>query len=183
MELARSATSRCSGGGRDTSCWRGPARLALAFGALVASIAAPAFGASPNVRITGLTDVAFNTITDLASDASVTEDVCVYSASGTSGYRVTATGSGSSGAFDLRSPAGNRLTYQVQWSSQPSKLSGTQLTSGTPLTGLISSATAETCSSGPSASASLIVVLRAAQLSAAQPGTYTGQLTLLIAPE
>lgn len=181
MDLAESATAPTSRGGRTTFT-RLRAALALALGALFASIATPAVGASPNVRITGLTDVAFNTITDLASDTSRAEDVCVYSASPTSGYRVTATGSGSSGAFDLRS-GGNRLSYQVQWNSQAGNLSGTQLISGTPLTGLVSSATSETCNPGPSASASLIVILRASALSAALPGTYTGQLTLLIAPE
>ena len=163
-------------------CARRPAWLALACGALLTSLASPVAAKSPDVRITGLVDLAFNTITDLSSDASQEEDVCVFSASPTSGYNVTATGSGSGGAFDLRS-GGNKISYEVQWNTQAGQLTGTQLTSGTPLTGLVSSATQQTCNSGPSASASLVVILRAAALSGAVPGSYTGQLTLLIAPE
>ena len=183
MGQAATATARGSDGGGDRPRLRRPTRLALAWGALFASIATPAVGAPSNVRITGLVDLAFNTITDLSSDTSQEEDVCVFSNSPTSGYRVTATGSGSSGSFALSASGGNRLAYEVQWNSQPGQLSGTQLTSGTPLTGLVSSATQQTCNSGPSASASLVVILRGSALSGAQPGTYTGQLTLLIAPE
>ena len=182
MELAASAAVPRADGGGESPCPRRPARLALVLGALFASLATPASAASSNVRITGLVDLAFNTITDLASDTSQEEDVCVFSSSSTNGYRVTATGSGSSGAFAL-SAGGNRLAYEVQWNSQAGQLTGTQLTSGTPLTGLVSSASQQTCNSGPSASASLIVILRASALSAAVPGTYTGQLNLLIAPE
>lgn len=171
------------GGGGEKPCPRRSVGIpGLAFAALLAS-ATPAVGAPSNVRITGLSDLAFNTITDLNSDTSLAEDVCVFSNSATNGYRVTATGSGSSNSFALSASGGNRLAYEVQWNSQPGQISGTQLTSGSPLTGLVSSATQQSCNNGPSSSASLIVILRAGALSAAVPGSYTGQLTLLIAPE
>ena len=147
----------------------------------IASNATPAFAAS-NVRITALTDLAFSTIANVSVDSSRSESVCVYSTSPTSGYHVTATGTGIGGAFTLASGA-NRLAYDVQWNRQPGQSSGTQLTAGVPLTGLVSSATQQQCTSGPTTSASLIVVLRSAALSAARAGIYTGTLTLLIAPE
>ena len=62
--------------------------------------------------------------------------------------------------------------------------SGTALTSGSALTGLTSAATNSNCASGPSASASLIVKIGAASLQTMNASTsYTGTLTLLVAPE
>lgn len=157
--------------------------VGLALAAVLAN-AGPASAASNNVRISGLTNISFNTISDLTSDASLAEDVCVFSSSATSGYRVTASGSGTGGAFTLAPVSGsNTLAYEVQWKAQSGATSGTQLTAGSPLTGLVSSASQQACNSGPAVSASLIVVLRAAALSSATAGTYSGSLTLLIAPE
>ena len=153
--------------------------------ALTAALACadPAMGAS-NVRISGLTNLSFNTVTDLTSDSSLAEDLCVYSSSPTSGYHVTATGSGTGGAFTLSPVSGsNTLAYEVQWKAQAGQTSGSQLTANSPLTGLVSAATQQQCNNGPAASASLIVILRAAALSSATAGSYSGSLTLLIAPE
>lgn len=156
-------------------------RLRLILALVLAWSAVPALGAS-NVRISGLTDLAFGTITALGSDNSRSESLCLYSSSPTSGYRVTATGTGTGGAFTLASGA-NTLAYEVQWNAQSGQTSGSQLTAGVPLTGLVSSATQQQCNSGPASSASLILVLRSAALSTARAGTYNGTLTLLIAPE
>ena len=157
-----------------------PLRLALAFGALLSSSASPVLAAS-NVRITGLSDVAFSSVS-FSSDTTLAENVCAYSNSSTNGYRVTATGTGSGGAFSLASGS-NVLAYEVQWSAQSGKTSGVQLTAGVPLTGLTSTATQQACNAGPATSASLIVILRSSAVSAATAGTYNGSLTLLIAPE
>ena len=146
--------------------------------------AGPACAAASNVRISGLTNLSFNTVTDLTSDSSLAEDVCVYSTSPTNGYRVTATGSGTGGAFTLSPASGsNTLAYEVQWKAQAGQTSGSQLTAGSPLVGQTSAASQQQCNSGPAASASLIVILRAAALSSATTGSYSGSLTLLIAPE
>jgi hypothetical protein len=95
---------------------------------------------------------------------------------------VQATGSGSGGAFTLASGSAS-LAYEVQWSQVSGQTSGTQLSPNVALTGQVSSATQPSCNSGPSTSASLIVILRSAQLSAAAAGSYSGTLTLLVAPE
>ena len=150
---------------------------------VVLTCATPAFGAS-KARITDLANFSFNTITDLTSDSSLAEDVCVFSDSSTSGYRVTATGSGTGGAFTLSPVSGTgTLAYEVQWKGQAGAQSGSSLTAGSPLTGQVSAATQQQCNSGPASSASLIVILRAAALSTATTGSYSGSLTLLIAPE
>jgi hypothetical protein len=143
--------------------------------------ATPGLAAS-NVRITGLSDAAFGTITNLGTDSIKAQNICVFSNTATSGYHVTANGSGTSGAFTLASGA-NTLAYQVQWSASSGQTTGTQLSPNVALTGLTSVATQQACNSGPASSASLIVILRSTALLSATAGTYNGTLTLVIGPE
>jgi hypothetical protein len=141
-------------------------------------------GASvPNrVQLSGLTDVAF-TNQDPASPASNAQNVCVYSNTSTKGYNVTASGSGSASAFTLSNGAAT-VPYSVEWAGTSSQSSGTSLTSGTALTGLTSTATNPTCSAGPSSTASLVVKITSASLQGMQAATtYTGTLSLVVAPE
>ncbi len=133
------------------------------------------------VQISGLSDIAFGTV-DPAIAAASAEDVCVWSNTSGRGYTVTATGSGSSNAFAL-SDGTNSLTYAVEWAGTSGQSAGTALVSGTALGGLSSTATNPTCSSGPTATASLIVKMTAADLQAAVASSYTGTLTLVVAPQ
>lgn len=149
---------------------------------LVIVVAAPSFAASNKVRIGNLNDVSFGTIANLGVDAVVSQSVCLYSDTNTRGYNVTASGTGPAGAFALSSGTAS-LPYDVQWSSSAAQPAGTQLTANVPLTGQVSAAVQQTCTSGPASSASLIVVLRSAALSSASAGTYSGTLTLLVGPE
>jgi hypothetical protein len=158
----------------------GPALLAVAWGLLQWS--SPALAASDKVRITGLADVAFGSISNLGADAVRAQSLCLYSGSSTNGYNVTANGTGAGGAFQLNS-GGLSMPFEVQWSSSAGQSSGAQLSPNVPLTGQVSIATQQACSSGPATSASLIVVLRSGALSSATAGTYSGTLTLLVAPE
>jgi hypothetical protein len=133
------------------------------------------------VQISGLSDIAFGTV-DPAVAAASAEDVCVWSNTSGKGYTVTATGSGASNAFSL-SDGTNSLNYAVEWAGSAGQSTGTALVSGTALGGLSSTATNPTCSSGPAASASLIVKMAAADLQAAAASSYTGTLTLVVAPQ
>jgi hypothetical protein len=145
-------------------------------------VAAPARAAS--VQISALTDVTFTSLNPLV-DATRTENVCVFSNTLPRGYNVTARGSGAASAFTL-SAGGSipTLPYTVQWSATSGASAGTTLAVATPLTGQTSVATSTTCHSGPSTSASLIVILRTADLQAALSGvSYSGTLSLTIAPE
>lgn len=149
------------------------------------ALALPAWSpllAGSNVRITGLSDVAFGTVANLSTDWTLSQNICVYSNTATSGYHVQATGSGSGGAFTLASGS-NALAYEVEWNPVSGQSTGTTLSPNVALTGQVSSATQQSCNSGPATSASLIVILRAAQLSAATAGSYSGTLTLLVGPE
>jgi hypothetical protein len=151
---------------------------ALAAAALVQS--APA--SAQKVRITNLSDVDFGTITNLQADSRRAQNICLYSNGTAGGYSVLASGSGSGSAFSLANGP-SLLGYEVEWSGQSGQSSGTALSPNIPLTGQTSSATHQFCNSGPSASASLVVVLRGSQLSRARQGNYSGTLTLLIAAE
>jgi hypothetical protein len=137
----------------------------------------------PNrVQISGLTDVAF-TNQDPSVAASNAQNVCVWSNTSTRGYNVTASGSGTAGAFTLAN-ASLTVPYSVEWAGSSGASSGTALASGTALTGLTSTATNATCSAGAASTASLIVKIASSNLQSMQASTsYTGTLTLVVAPE
>jgi spore coat protein U-like protein len=137
----------------------------------------------PNrVQISGLSDVSFAN-QDPATPAANAQNVCVWSNTSTKGYNVTASGSGAGSAFTLSNGA-STVPYSVEWSGGSGQSSGSALASGSALTGLISAATNATCASGPASSASLIVRISSANLQTMQAATsYTGTLTLVVAPE
>jgi hypothetical protein len=162
----------------------GPVRAHLGCLALLGLIGLmPAPAASQQVRITKLTDQAFGSITNLAVDAVRSENVCVFSNTATRGYNVKATGAGAGGAFTLNLGS-SALAYEVQWNGASGQSSGTSLSPGATLTGLTSTATQQACSNGPATTASLIVIIRTAVLTAAIAGVgYSGTLTIVIGPE
>lgn len=175
-------------------CAASAALLALAGGSAANAATQGSFGANstgslsvsvsvPNrVRLSGLTDVAF-TNQDPSVAASNAQNVCVWSNTSTRGYNVTASGSGTAGAFTLAN-ASLTVPYAVEWSGSSGASSGTALASGTALTGLTSTAINASCSAGPASSASLIVKIAATDLQSMQASTsYTGTLTLVVAPE
>ena len=141
-------------------------------------------GASiPNrVLLSKLTDVSF-TNQDPSVNAANAQNVCVWSNTTTKGYNVTATGSGTASAFTLANGA-LTVPYSVEWAGSSGQSAGSALSTGTALTGLTSTATNMNCASGPAASASLIVRISSANLQTMQAATtYTGTLTLVVAPE
>lgn len=150
-------------------------------GCAIASLLYAATPASAQtVQIGSLTDLSFGTISSVATSQTVSETLCVYSS--VTNYTVRATGSGTGGAFTLAN-GGAQMPYMVQWASSGSQTSGTQLTAGAGVR-FTPSVLNLLCSLGSllAGSASLIVTLPPASLSAAQAGTYTGTLTLLVSP-
>ncbi len=152
--------------------------MALSISALMSSGVAVA----QKVRITGLSDVDFGLITNLQAESRRSQSVCLYSSSVGGAYSVIASGSGSSGSFALANGSSS-LGYDVEWSQQSGQTAGTLLSPNRALTGQVSSATHQFCNSGPPTSASFTIILRAAELSQARQGTYSGSLTLLIVAE
>ena len=161
------------------------AAMAASQGSLGAtSTGSISIGASvPNrVQLSGLTDVSFAN-QDPATAAASPQNVCVWSNTSTKGYNVTASGSGTASAFTLANGA-LTVPYSVEWAQTSGQSSGTALTTGAALTGLKSTATNALCASGPSSTASLIVKMSTASLQTMQAATtYTGTLTLVVAPE
>ena len=181
MALPLTATARVRQPGRLL------VRRLVLVGALCSSFAfAPEAEAADQVQISGLSDVAFGTIASFSTDSVRSQSLCLYAKSPPNDYyRITATGSGAGGAF-LLSSGTDTLAYDVQWADSSGQVTGTQLVANQPLTGQQSTAgagSAGDCSKGPATTASLIVVLRSAALAAATSGTYSGSLTLLVAPE
>jgi hypothetical protein len=142
----------------------------------------PAAAASNKVRITQLGDVAFGMVSNIASDSTSSQSLCVYSDTANNGYNVRAIGSGSGGAFTLSS-GGSNLPYDVEWNSASGQADGAALSPNIALSGQVSQAKQQTCNSGPASSASLIVIIRSSALTSAQAGFYSGALTLVIGPE
>lgn len=162
----------------------GPSYLLSATSILTAGLLAafPQTALAQKARISNISDVTFGTVTNLSSDVKAAQNLCAFTQSATSNYSVTATGGGGGGAFTLA--AGSpQLAYEVEWAASPNQTTGIALSAGVALTGLKSSATQQTCNAGPQSSASLIVIIRASQLGAALAGSYSGALTLMIAPE
>lgn len=155
--------------------WRA-LRISLA---LLVLCAAPAMAQSNKVRITNLTDVAFGTVTNFVADSVRSQNICVFAQTAGRRYRITAAGSGSGGAFTLTSGA-DLLPFDVQWNSVPGQSAGTQLTPNVALTSQVSAAAQQTCNSGPATSASLVILLRSADVSTVTEGIYNGTLTIVI---
>lgn len=166
---------------RARSCMRRSFALAL-ISSFVLFALAGAHPAAAKVRITGLSDVTFGTISNLTVDAVQSQSICIYSNGAGQTYSVRADGSGSGGAFTLANGA-TTLAYGVRWSNQPGQSNGIALTAGASLGAQTTNALNQTCSSGPPTTASLIVTLPAASLSSATAGTYGGTLTIIVSEE
>ncbi|MFO0989289.1 MAG: hypothetical protein U1F37_18320 [Alphaproteobacteria bacterium] len=133
----------------------------------------------PNlVRITNLDDINLGTWSG-SGDMTGSDNVCVWST--TRKYNITATGSGAAGAFTLSDGGTNTVAYSVQWAQTSGASTGTALTSGTALTAQNTSTTSTTCSGG--SNSTLIVKILDAALQAAPAASYSGTLTLVVAPE
>lgn len=133
----------------------------------------------PRARLSKLIDISFTN----ANPASNAQSVCAWSNTAIKGYRVTASGSGAANAFTLSAGALS-MPYTVQWNGAAGRTTGTALAAGALSAGFVSTATHQQCASGPSASASLIIGITAANLQTMQAATtYTGTLTLLMTPQ
>ena len=141
-----------------------------------------AHAASNKVRITGLSDIAFGTLSNFAADTVQSQSICLFADTNSNSYNITAMGTGPGGAFQLSSGT-SQLPFEVQWSTSAGQNSGTDLNPNMPLAGQTSTASHQACSNGPAASASLIILLRSPVVSSAAAGTYAGALTLLVGPE
>lgn len=159
-------------------------RLSLRTAALAGAVLVHGLGgqaqAADKVRIGDLSDVAFGALL-APGDVSIARDICVHSTAPSGAYAVVASGNGAGGAFELASGS-DRLAYDVQWAQSSGQASGTALKAGVASQQFISGAVQQLCNSGPAASATLVVRVKAADAAAARAGSYSGVLTLTIVP-
>ena len=148
--------------------------------ALAALLCIPGEAFAQQARITGLIDFTYGTLT-LASDQTLTQNVCVYTQGSGRRYDVTASGSGAGSAFTLAN-GGATLAYEVQWNASANQSSGTAMTPNVALVNLRHNNVNQTCSGNTRPTATLITIVRATTASAATSGNYSGTLTLVIAP-
>lgn len=172
----------CLKGSKAREARRGSPRRALSIAFFLAAAVCPSPALADKVRITGLSDVNFGLVSNLQADQRRAQNICVYSNGTGNRYSITATGSGPGSSFALSNGA-NSLAYEVEWSDQSGQTTGTSLSPSVAATARSSSASQQSCNSGPATSASLIVVLRSSALSQAREGSYSGSLTLLVAAE
>jgi hypothetical protein len=150
-------------------------------GFVALALALPTAAQAQQVRISRLTDVGFGTITALETDQRLTRNVCVYSSAAAGRYSITARGSGAANAFTIASGT-QTIPYEVQWAQTSGQTVGTALSTGVALAGQTSAALNSGCTVAPTRTATLIVILRGTSLASATAGTYSGVLTLVVAP-
>lgn len=127
-----------------------------------------------------LSNVAFGSVPSLYSDLTSAQNTCSFTGLLPINYSVTATGSGSGGAFAITNGT-SAIPYEVQWAQTANATSGSNLTANAVLGGQTTAALLSglTCLLGVT-NATLIVIVRAASLQKATAGAYTGTLSLLL---
>ncbi len=129
------------------------------------------------VRINNLNDINLGTFGGGAGNLTGSDAFCVYR-NGAGNYNINMTGSGTASAFTLAS-GGNTVPYSVDFVNGATT---TAMATGTALTGQTgANTTSETC--GGADNVSINVAVANADLVAAPAGTYTGTLTMVVAPE
>ena len=134
------------------------------------------FAFAQNVKITGVSDFAFGTWSG-SGDMTDTDTLCIYRDSGGDDYSITASGSGAGGSFSVSSGGGN-LSYQIRWRKSGGSFISLNANSGTNFDGAHTAS--ETC--GGVDNAEIEIQFTSGSLEAAIGGSYSGTLTLLIAP-
>jgi hypothetical protein len=151
----------------------------LLLAAAVLATGTPARG--QQVRIRQFNDFVFGTLGSAPVDTSLADSICIYSTAVGGRYTVTARGSGNNGAFTLASGS-STLPYEVQWASAANQSSGSALSPNVAFATTTTNQTNANCNQPASLTASLIVMLRASAEQSVQAGSYSGTLTLLVAP-
>lgn len=130
----------------------------------------------PNlIQISNLNDINLGTWSG-SGDMTGNDENCVWST--TRGYNLTATGSGAANAFTI-TDGSNTIAYSVAWDDVDTN--DQAVTSGDALAGQATDALTTNCLGGDTAN--VTVTVAEADAAAAPAGSYSGTLTLVVAPE
>lgn len=148
------------------------------FGIVAAALLLAAQASAQTALINALDDLS-GSWDGIATQIQLTSTHCVAVSNGGE-YRVTLTGSGAGGAFQVQSGT-KTLAYTVQY--RDANIAFAAVTAGTSLTGLDTGDTnTNNGCSGTNAVAQVRVTFSNTALAAAAAGVYTGSLTILVTP-
>jgi hypothetical protein len=128
------------------------------------------------VRISNLSDINLGVFG--GADAIGSTDACVYR-NGTGAYRITAAGSGAGGAFSLTDGT-NTVAYSVAFDDGTGAIG---MGASTPMIGRTGADPASATCATTGNNATVTTTVAAVDAASLPAGTYTGTLTLLVAPE
>ena len=129
------------------------------------------------VQLTKVDDLDFGNVGFMASDTTLSDDVCVFSS--TTDYNVTMSSGQGPGAFAV-ADGGNSIPYTVSWTDGTTTATD-PVVSGTQIADDFTGDDADPdCGGGTNASFS--VTIGAAGFNAAPTGSYSDTLTLLVEP-
>lgn len=134
----------------------------------------------PSLQITDVDDITIN-VSQRDKDAFHTEEVCVRGNSGASYFVMAQTDGTAETNFLLRNGAAQSLAFEVRYRSNLTKASGEALQPNVNSRLQSSAPAGESCDGGSVAAFDL--KFPAEQLSTAEPGVYTGLLTLTVVAE
>lgn len=126
------------------------------------------------VRITEMDNFAFGTWSG-SGQLQASDTICIYDSQANMNYGIRATGSGAASAFTVASGAFT-LAYGVQWQGSVGAM--TTLTTNVKTVFNNANRISQTCGGAPNAT--LRITFTQANLEAAEAGTYSGVLTLLL---
>ena len=130
------------------------------------------------VRISNLSDI--NGVFDGVNDIVGTSAACVYR-NGTGLYQITASGSGAAGAFTITDGVfPTPIPYSVTFDDGSG---ASAMATGVALTGQTGADPASDTCAGTGNNGTVEVTIAAADMVIAPAGSYTGTLTLVVAPE
>ncbi|MEC9345054.1 MAG: hypothetical protein VYB54_02435 [Pseudomonadota bacterium] len=131
----------------------------------------------PLVQISGLDDLDLGEVG--GTDVSASDGLCIYSNAGR--YRITASGNGGDGGFQLTGrDQGGALPYQVTWQRRDG--AATALQAGAAMTVQTGGVVGADCAGG-GANAGIRVDLSAQAAAGLPADSYAGVLNLVVAPD
>ena len=150
--------------------------LFIAFSNILPLGVSECFAQAAQVKITDMDDLAFGTWTTVSAVEN-TDSVCIYKTRTGNLYTVTATGTGSGGSFYVQYGSYS-LRYYTYFAGSDGVF--TQVAAGATTQFGEANKTSQTC--GGLSNAQVKVRFELADLEMAQPGTYSGVLSIRIDP-
>ena len=126
------------------------------------------------VQITKMTDFAFGTWSG-SGQLQSSDTICVYDSQANANYGITATGSGAASAFTVTDGTVT-VAYTAEWQGSIGAM--TALTTGVKSLFSAANSVSTTCAGGTNAT--LRITVSQADLLAAEAGSYTGTVTILL---